>query len=352
MARRAIGSLKPQKGPGSAPTVGTEKSPVRKALVVGIDHYTHLGRLWGCVNDANAVKRVLETHGNREKNFDVRLMTAAESTEVIDRGDLKDNIDWLFSGESEIALLYFAGHGDVGKTGGYICGTECRRGYDGMPLADVLTLANHSDCRAMHRVIVLDSCYSGVAGSRAGQQNTELSEGTAILTSSTGQQYATEQNGGGVFTTLFVDALEGAASNLVGGITLGAVYSHIDQALSVPGQRPMFKSNVKEFVTLRTVPPPITLAELRRITEFFPTRGCEYPVDPTYEDDLKGRPLNAPPPSPENTEKFAILRLYRSLNLLVPVDAPYMWNAAMESKSCKLTVLGEHYRSLVERDLI
>jgi uncharacterized caspase-like protein len=328
-----------------------EKADRRKALVVGIDHYTHLGRLWGCVNDANAVKTVLETHGNREKNFDVRLLTA-QPTDVIERGDLKDNIAWLFSSECEIALLYFAGHGHIEKTGGYLCSSECRRGDDGVPLADILTLANHSDCRATHKVIVLDSCHSGIAGTRAGQHTTELSEGTTILTSSTGEQYAIEQNGGGVFTTLFVDALEGAASNLVGGITLGAVYSHIDQALSVPGQRPMFKSNVKEFVTLRTVPPPITLAELRRITEFFPTRGWEYRVDPTYEDDLKGRPLNAPPPNPANTEKFAILRLYRSLNLLVPVDAPYMWNAAMESKSCKLTVLGEHYRRLVERNQI
>jgi hypothetical protein len=351
MAKRAVGSVKPKKGLGITPRIVMGKPPVRKALVIGIDHYVHLGRLWGCVNDATAVKTVLERHGNLENNFEVRLLTAAP-TNVIERGDLKDNIEWLFSGECEIALLYFAGHGHIEKTGGYLCGSECRRGDDGLPLADVLTLANDSDCRATHKVIVLDSCHSGIAGTRAGQQNTELSEGTTILTSATGEQYAAEENGGGVFTTLFVDALEGAASNLVGDITLGAVYSHIDQALSAGGQRPMFKANVKEFVALRTVQPPITLEELRRITEFFPTKGCEFQLDPSFEDDMKGRPPDGPPPDPANVAKLAILRRYHRLNLLVPVGVTYMWDAAMQSKPCKLTVLGEHYRSLVERNRI
>jgi hypothetical protein len=75
-----------------------------------------------------------------------------------------------------------------------------------------------------------------------------------ILTASTEKQYASEQNGSGVFTTLFVDALDGAASNIVGEITPGSVYAHIDQSLGAWEQRPVFKTNVTEFVSLRTVP--------------------------------------------------------------------------------------------------
>ncbi len=62
--------------------------------------------------------------------------------------------------------------------------------------------------------------------------------------------------------------------------------------------------------------------------------------------------MNIPPPNPENTQKFALLQRYARVNLVVPVDAPHMWHAAMSSKSCKLTVLGEHYRRLVERGKI
>jgi hypothetical protein len=54
-----------------------------------------------------------------------------------------------------------------------------------------------------------------------------------------------------------------------------------------------------------------------------------------------------PPPDPENTQKFAILQKYNRVNLVVPVDVRHMWNAAMERKPCRLTVLGEHYRRLV-----
>ena len=40
------------------------------------------------------------------------------------------------------------------------------------------------------------------------------------------------------------------------------------------------------------------------------------------------------------------------VNLVRPVGAPHMWHAAMESKACELTVLGQHYWSLVKQGLI
>ena len=126
----------------------------------------------------------------------------------------------------------------------------------------------------------------------------------------------------------------------------------IVESLGAWDQRPVFKTNVKSFVSLRKVQPPIDPAELRRITEFFPEPGSKYPLNPSFEPEMKGRGLGMPAPNPENTQKFAVLQKYNRVNLVVPVDAPHMWHAAMESKSCKLTVLGEHYRRLVERDRI
>src|SRR5207247_7484317 len=122
----------------------------------------------------------------------------------------------------------------------------------------------------------------------------EPSEGLTILTASTAEQYATEQNGGGVFTTLLVDALAGGAANLVGDITPGSIYAHIDQSLGPWDQRPVFKTNVKNFVSLRKVQAPISLAELQRITEFFPSPGFQFQLDPTFEPELKGRSPGMP----------------------------------------------------------
>jgi hypothetical protein len=324
---------------------------MRKALVVGINYYEHVSPLYGCVDDAHTVKNVLERNSDHTVNFDIKLLSSTGPTNQVLRSELRAHINDLFSGDCETALFYFAGHGHIETTGGYLIASDAKTGDEGIPLADVLTYANRS--AAKNRIIVLDSCHSGImGGSTSDPTRAELKEGTTILTASTADQYASEENGGGVFTTLFVDALNGAAGNLVGDVTPGSVYAHIDQSLGPWDQRPVFKTNVKSFVSLRKVQPPIGLRELQRIIEFFPSPGFEYRLDPTFEPELTGRPLTAPGPNPANTEKFAILQKYNRVNLVVPVGAPHMWHAAIESKTCKLTVLGEHYRRLVEKGRI
>ena len=325
---------------------------MRKALIVGIDYYSSVSHLHGCVNDAHSVKSALERHTDGSVNFSVKLLSGTGPSDTVTRSELKDAVKDLFAGDSETALFYFAGHGFIEVTGGYLITSECKSGDDGLSLNDVLTLANRS--AAKNKVIILDSCHSGVTGTSPNNKthSAELAEGITILTASTADQYATEQNGSGVFTSLLVDALSGAAANLVGEVTPGSVYAHIDQSLGPWEQRPVFKTNVKSFVSLRRVQPPIALSDLQRLSALFPSPGFEFPLDPTFEPELKGRDLGMPPPDPENTRTFAVLQKYNRLNLLVPVDAPHMWNAAMESKTCRLTALGEHYRRLVEKNRI
>jgi Caspase domain len=326
---------------------------MRKALVVGIDYYDSIAPLFGCVNDAHSVKAILERNSDGTVNFEVKPLLGTNATDLVTRKELRDCIQELFSDDSDIALFYYAGHGYIETAGGYLCPSDCKEGSDGVALNDVLVYANRS--RARNKVIVLDSCHSGIAGNRAPalQNVAELTEGLTILTASTEEQYASEINGSGVFTTLLVDALSGAAANLVGDITPGSAYAHIDQSLGAWEQRPVFKTNVKSFVSLRKVQPPISLGELQRIIELFPSAGFDFRLDPSFEPERgPDSPRNLPPPNPANTQKFALLQRYHRVNLVVPVGAPHMWHAAMWSKSCKLTVLGEHYRKLVKRGRI
>lgn len=324
---------------------------MRKALIVGINYYQHGSPLYGCVRDAYEVKDVLERHENGSINFDIRLETANEPTKAISRLDLKDGVEELFKGDSEIALFFFAGHGHIGTTGGYLLTSDSKRGDEGLSLTDILVLANKS--KAQNKIIVLDSCHSGIAGTPpTSNTNALLSEGLTILTASTEEQYATEKEGRGVFTTLFVDALRGVAANLVGDISPGSIYAYIDQSLGAWEQRPVFKTNIKKFVSLRKVTPAISLSDLQRITEFFPNDESQYFLDPTFEPERNGNEEGVPLPVLENTQKFAILQKYNRVNLVLPVDAPHMWHAAMQSKSCQLTVLGKHYRRLVEKHRI
>lgn len=324
---------------------------MKVALIVGINYYSHCGNLYGCVKDAHEVSSVLSRHSDGSINFDCKLLVSNSNRDSISRGDLKDAVEQLFTTKAETALFYFAGHGHIEATGGYLLTSDAKRGDEGLSLNEILVLAN--DSSATNKIIILDSCHSGIAGNPPNVKDSAfLSEGTTILTASSEEQYASEEDGSGVFTTLLVDALSGSAANILGDITPGSVYAHIDQSLGAWEQRPIFKSNVSNFVSLRKINPLISLKDLRKITTFFPNPGYEYMLDPTYEPETKGRNAGMPDPIKENTETFAILQKFNRLGLLVPIDVPHMWNAAMENKPCKLTALGEFYRRLVEKGRI
>jgi hypothetical protein len=290
------------------------------------------------------VKQVLERHSDGTVNFGVKLLTGTGPGDQVDRATLRSAAVELFGGDEETVLFYFAGHGYLDSVGGYLLTTDSRSGDAGISVSELMQMANAS--KSQNKVIVLDSCHSGIAGQRPGQERvSELSEGLTVLTASTAEQYAQEEAGGGVFTTLLVDALNGSAANLVGDVTPGSVYAHIDQSLGAWNQRPVFKTNVKTFVSLRKVQPPLPLSDLRRIAELFPAAGFHFRLDPSFEPE-------GPCPDPRNTERFDTLRRLNRVNLVVPVGAPHMYHAAMGSHACSLTVLGEHYRRLAVRNLI
>lgn len=326
---------------------------MRKALIVGIDYYEVIDPLRGAVNDAHRVSSVLERDADGTLNFaQPKLMVSTGPDTAITRSELRDAVDGLFKDDADIALFYFAGHGYIDGTGGFLCPSDCKDGHDGLSLADVMVFANKSP--AKNKVIILDSCHSGVAGSSAiSTQTAEIKEGVTILTASTADQYSMESGGSGVFTSLLIDALSGAAANLVGEITPGSVYAHIDQSLGSWAQRPVFKTNVKKFVSLRQTDAPIELASLQKLTSLFEDPTTQLQLDPSYEPLRSGAEDSAvPPPDPAHNADFAVLQSLVKVNLVRPVGAPHMWHAAMESKGCELTVLGQHYWNLVDKGLI
>lgn len=311
---------------------------MRKALIVGINHYDFISPLYGCVNDAHAVKEVLEVHGNNKKNFDVKLLTATGDNNKVDKKTLKNQIKELFESEHDV-VFYFSGHGHIENTGGYLITSDCKEGDQGMPLFELMDIANKS--KAKNKIIILDSCHSGFAGNFSSSGNEAiLSKGTTILTASSAKQYATEKNGSGVFTSLLVDALNGGASNLIGKITPASIYAHIDQSLGSWQQRPLFKTNLENFISLRDVQPPIPHSDLIKITSLFPEKENEFKLNPTFEftDNSAIK---------KNVENFKILQKYQGIRLVIPLGEEHMYFAAMNSKSCRLTTLGQHYWKLV-----
>jgi hypothetical protein len=306
---------------------------VRKALVVGINNYPNIP-LNGSVNDAVAIAQLLERNGNGDPNFDIKLITAPNAQ--ITRASLRKDIEKLFSGSSDVALFYFSGHGFLKSTGGYIVTQDFTSYDEGISMDELLVLANKSQSR--DKVIILDTCHSGAVGSPAidGSNIAKLSEGLTVLTASSSHEYALEKNGQGIFTSLLIDGLQGGAADLRGNVTPGSIYAYVDEALGAWDQRPIFKSNVSRFTVLRRVPPTIPIDVLRRLCLYFPNPTDEYSLDPSYED-------TEPTANPVHIKIFKELQKYFSIGLVRPIGEEYMYFAAINNKSCKLTALGYQY---------
>ncbi len=307
---------------------------MRKALVIGINDYPTFP-LKGCVADALSVASVIERDSDGAPNFAVKV-----ATDLKKKGDLKGLIKDLFGAKNEVALLYFSGHGFVNEIGGYIVTPDFEKYDEGVSMDEVLTLVNTSPTK--DKIVILDCCHSGKFGSPTlNSPAAHISEGVTILTASRDSEVALEIDGHGVFTSLLISALQGGAADLTGHITPGSVYAYIDQALGPWDQRPVFKTNVTRFTSLRKVTPPIPADTLRLLAEYYCEPEREFKLDPSFEYTEKSAVA-------EKVAIFKNLQKFERVGLVVPVGEEHMYYAAINSKSCKLTALGYHYWRLVK----
>lgn len=310
---------------------------MRRALCIGIDEYVG-APLHGCVNDATRVANALRKNHDGSPNFDVRALLApvGGGLGIATRGAVRQALELLFRDKADLALLHFSGHGTVNNLDGYLVTQDAARYDEGVAMTDVLKLAN--DSRATAVVVLLDCCHSGNMGNPPAVDNMRalLREGISILTASRGEQPSVETGGGGVFTSLVVDALEGGAADVLGNVTVPGVYAYVEAALGAWDQRPLFKSHVSQLVPLRCCTSPVERALLRTLPALFPLPAEDRPLDPSYEP-------TSPNADSANVAVFRDLQTLNRIHLVTPVGAPHMYEAAMQSKGCRLTHSGRYY---------
>lgn len=309
---------------------------MRRALIVGIDKYDD-APLKGCVNDARKIFTALERNEDRSPNFHCKLLTAPNI--VINKPGLKEAIRNLFLNKADVALLYFSGHGFLNPLGGILVTQDAVRYDEGISMFEILTLAHKAPIHEV--VIILDCCHSGAFGlfPTFNEETSVLREGMSILAACRPSQLAIEKDEGGVFTSFVYDALMGGGSDILGKVTAASIYAYADQALGAWDQRPLFKTNVSKLLPLRRCKPSVPLDILRLLPSYFASPYVEYPLDPSFEPDEE-------PQNPTNQKIFADLQKLRDAGLLIPVGEDHMYYAAIYSKSCKLTHLGQFYRRL------
>jgi hypothetical protein len=308
---------------------------MKRALLIGIDHYEQYGDLAGCVNDVTAIEPLLRRNYDNDPNFDCVVRTT--NTGDVTRDQLLSALDALFSGGADVALLYFAGHGKGSEADVALVTEDGTDQTPGIAFSELLTRVGDSPVREI--IIMLDCCFAGAAGRipQLGTSATALRDGVSILAASRGDQTAAETLvGQGLFSTYLVGALEGGAADVLGNVTIAGLYSYLDESFGAWDQRPVFKANVDRLHEIRTCKPGVPVDELRLINDFFPAPDYLFPLDPSYEPE-------AAPSHDAHEQIFATLQKYRAAKLLEPVDSEHMYFAAMESKACRLTPLGQHY---------
>lgn len=313
---------------------------MKKALIVGLNNYAGCKLEW-CDNDAISMKELIETNGDGSPNFDV--------ISIIDsctKHDLRIAIEKLFADDADVALLYFSGHG-ADLDGGYLCTTDFSGADYGVRMTDVLEWANKSRCK--NKVIILDCCFAAKMGtSILLNNNSVLGEGVTIIAASQSWQTSAENASiqHGVFTELLIQGLKGGAADIGGNITPASLYSFVDQSLGAWQQRPVFKTNISQFLPLRTIQAKVPKSILRKLSLYFKNPTDEYKLNPSYEytnEPEIEHQIIEPYAKAENVAIFKELQLFESVGLVEPVGTEHMYFAAMENKSCKLTALGLHY---------
>ena len=319
---------------------------MRRALCVGIDNY-EFGPLRGCMSDARCMAEVLSRHEDGSPNFSCNVVVAPDggSEDDVTSAILRKRIHQLFKYPADVALLHFSGHGTFNDLDGYLVTQDAHEYHEGVAMTEVLKMANAS--RASEVVIFLDCCHSGQFGQVPVVDNSKaiLREGVSVLAASRGDEPSVEVAGGGLFTSLVLDALRGGAADLRGHVSAPGIYAFVEAALGAWEQRPLFKSHVSKVIDLRRCHPAVPPEVLRGLPTMFPLPAEDLPLDPTFEHTSSTK-------IDENAAVFAKLQELYRVHLVVPVDADHMYDAAMNSKACKLTAAGRYYWRLAKNNAI
>jgi Caspase domain len=327
-------------------------STLKKALIVGINNYGSPGlNLNASVDDARAMFKLIKRNGNGDINFGDVVV----KEDVSSKADLNGMIIELFRHESDVALFYFSGHGHNDSLGYHLATPDGRPNDIGVSMRQVMNLVSKSP--AKNRIVILDCCHAAgiTKADLADTGGIYLDEGVTILASTKCTDKAYQTNSHSVFTNLLIHALDGGAADVNGNITASGIYSYIDKAMGDEQQRPVFKTNISTFVPIRTVEAKVPPETMRQLTSLFAESTILLPLNPSFEDTndpKKEHKYFWPHADAENVRKFKQLQKLQSVGLVEPVGAPFMYFAAIESKACRLTPLGQHYWRLAKNGKI
>jgi uncharacterized caspase-like protein len=197
----------------------------RYALVVGIDGYQTLGKLETCVADAEGLRQVLvERAGFSEKRVALLTDKQAEQQNRPTLAMLRERIRQVcsFAEQGDTVLIFFSGHGDMadaksGEKKGYLIPLDGGTTLDEQgEMENAIPLSwlkqRLEECKATHKVLILDTCHAGSATLGVGGVAGSLTSAVLLLSCGEKQVSHTDKDRGhSVFSQFLIEGLAGAA---------------------------------------------------------------------------------------------------------------------------------------------
>lgn len=246
---------------GLPKTQSTETAPYGEswAVVIGINQYRAWPKLEYAVNDAKAVAEQLERKLGFNKNNIITLYDQDASAERITEVLGYQLADPKKIKENDRVFIFYAGHGATrelpnGRALGYLIPVDAaadkfqNRAISMTQLNDFSALIP-----AKHIYFVMDSCYSGLALTRAGPGDSQAAHYIQQITSRKARQILTAggadqqvadggPNGHSIFTWTFLQAIEGLADTDNNGyVTASEIGTYVSPVVaSYAQQTPAF----------------------------------------------------------------------------------------------------------------
>ena len=313
----------------------------RKALFIGIKDYDDpKAKLRACINDAEAMYRLLRSHENGDPNFTtgntkVHKDLTNEGIKAAIKSLLQENR------ARDHALFYFAGHGYVDDSGeGYLVGKDYSRERNdmGVPMSWLVEQLNQSSISEI--TVILDCCFSGNFADQLGW----LKQNITLLASTTKNDIAAEGFHNGHFTSILMQGLNGAAADAFGHVTAAGLYNLADSKFSPWEQRPVFKASLTKMTPLRISQPVMSKEDFRKLTsrDFFP--------NDTGKTRLSPSDICTDPKLEKKTAHFEDLIQFQRAGLIECPGNKTIYQAALDGEYYQLSAFGEVFRDLVQKE--
>lgn len=317
---------------------------------MGINEYDNCSQLRCAVNDARRIEGLLGRNDDGSLNYTVKSVTSAPGQPQITRSRLRQLLRELFDDFDGDVLFFFSGHGALTPWGGSLVTQEATSDDIGVPMDDVLLLANRS--RARDIVIILDCCHSGDLGNppilqALTQPLALLREGLTVMAASRPNEVAYEVGDSGMFSDALADGLAGGAADHLGNVSAASLFLYAERLFDAWDQRPIYKSYTARVPTLRVCKPVVDYSILRSLTSKFSSVDAEILLDPEYEAEASVEEDD--PGRARKREDCQTFKKLRDVRFLESVDGDDLYWAAMNSKAIRLTNLGKYYWRLLSR---